>query len=423
MRALVVAALLLAPVLPALASGGGCQESFHPAIGRMCARPDGLFDVLGPDGARIGVVHGLDPVPAGAQPSLPPPAGPYMADNVRQPSCVDMTRGVPGHVVIMAYVGQLPNAKSQIDVANSMRMLITAIDKVVDDSGLQRGDHADLRVACSQGQIAIFQESIGAVGGGYSGMFSHVKSSLMARGYNDPAKKYWVYYDALDPTYSAAGVGDLYYDDSPLASNLNNGNSGTPTYAVSLAYWDVRVLLHEAGHNQGAVQASAPHHNYGGHCDDGYDIMCYTASAAGCPYSYPDPDPFDCHNDDYFDTQPAPASYLATHWNLANPVNRYMHVGASTMDQVLCNPAGLHAAACVFYGGNPGVAAVEYRVDWGDGTIQTTTGPAPGVPWAPKQEAATAHAYLAGGTYTVHVSARDADGGWSGGMPYTVTVV
>lgn len=428
MRATLAAAFALAAILPTLgATGGGpggppCQATFQPALGLVCPRADGLLDVYGPAGDRIGTVHGTDPVPAGAQPSLPPPAGPHMAANVRQPACADAKRGEPGHVVVLAYGGPLPNAKVQLDQAQYARMLVSGIDKVVDDAGLRRGDHADLRVVCDQGQVAVFQESIGLVSGGYYGMFYHVKDTLMARGYDDPAKKYWVYYDAIDPTYTAAGAGDFNGDDTLAASNLNNGNTVTPTYAVSFGYWDVRVMLHEAGHNQGAVQYSAPHQAASGHCDDGYDIMCYYVSATGCPWSISTPDPFDCHNDDYFDSRPPAGSYLATHWNLASPLNRYMLVGGSTMDQVVCSPAGVRAAACAFSGGNPEASAVEYRVDWGDGSSTTSSGPAPGVAWKPKDNAAAAHAYLTAGTYTIHVQARDAMGAWSGGMPYTVLV-
>src|SRR5262249_53538772 len=63
-------------------------------------------------------------------------------------------------------------------------------------------------------------------------------------------------------------------------------------------------------------------------CIDEYDIMCYSdypnypQMQYLCPNPSDDDTLLDCHHDDYFNTAPAPGSYLATHWNPAN--NRFL---------------------------------------------------------------------------------------------------
>ena len=61
-----------------------------------------------------------------------------------------------------------------------------------------------------------------------------------------------------------------------------------------------RTLLHELGHNLGALQSGAPNAFDGAHCDDdNNDTMCYTGEATDQANS-PDAQ-FDYHKDDYWD--------------------------------------------------------------------------------------------------------------------------
>ena len=89
--------------------------------------------------------------------------------------------------------------------------------------------------------------------------------------------------------------------------------------------WQPTVMLHEITHNLGGVQQSAQHSTPFSHCWDGRDVMCYLDGSSGsqpyttsiCPFvGGAIPQTYDCGHDDYFNPDPAPGSYLATHWNV-----------------------------------------------------------------------------------------------------------
>lgn len=114
--------------------------------------------------------------------------------------------------------------------------------------------------------------------------------------------------DATDSVYDDGGLSAVVYapsDDTDFLSSLAS------------------TVLHEVGHTLGAVSPNAPHGSSGFHCDDGTDVMCYDDGTLKAPMSDRCPAPengvgarFDCGHDDYFSANPAPGSYLATHWNL-----------------------------------------------------------------------------------------------------------
>lgn len=147
-----------------------------------------------------------------------------------------------------------------------------------------------------------------------------VQAALAERGYDRTDRKYLVWWDR-DACGLAFPTAD---DDSPGPGNA--WNSG-PHYAMLGAQggcfgWPASG--HELLHTLGAVNGSAPHATSGGHCWDDEDIMCYddggippgrelTKVCAGAAENQ-----IDCNLDDYFNTNPAPGSYLATHWNVAN---------------------------------------------------------------------------------------------------------
>lgn len=115
------------------------------------------------------------------------------------------------------------------------------------------------------------------------------------------------------------GIGNLKTVDTP--SSMNPNSYGARYSRVDYPCW-ASSTTHELGHNVGAVQLSAPHSNGAGHCTDEWDLMCYV-DESGVPTtvtcaSVGNNRRFDCNNDDYFHTNPAPGSYLTTHWNTAN---------------------------------------------------------------------------------------------------------
>ena len=84
-------------------------------------------------------------------------------------------------------------------------------------------------------------------------------------------------------------------------------------------------------HNLGGVQLSAPNTSGAFHCIDEYDVMCYqdspqTTTREDCPNQARDTTRFDCNHNDYYHTNPAPGSYLATFWN---PAGNQFLIGAA----------------------------------------------------------------------------------------------
>ena len=148
--------------------------------------------------------------------------------------------------------------------------------------------------------------------------FASMLTAVQRMGYTATNRKYLMFADAA----VLCGVGHLILDDRPTG-NANDG--GNAMYArVDTGCWQASssgsVAAHELMHNLGGIQGSAGHATPYGHCDDDSDLMCY-ADGSGVPMRQVCPtasEPlFDCGQDDYFATDPAPGSYLATRWNTA----------------------------------------------------------------------------------------------------------
>ncbi|HEX2022803.1 MAG TPA: hypothetical protein VHH36_08810 [Candidatus Thermoplasmatota archaeon] len=184
------------------------------------------------------------------------------------------------------------------------------------------GTTADYVFLCSGGVPVVVNATLPTSSA--SDSFSTITSDLRALGHQSTYAKYWVWYhDAV--ACGCVGQGNIRNDDRLVLGNANNAG---PSYGVSYQA-DWRTMMHESGHNHGAVQLSAPHTSGGWHCNDDFDVMCYDdgGSASG---GYSDDvcatEHFDCNHDDYFHPFPPAGSYLATHWNLGSCLHRFVRM-------------------------------------------------------------------------------------------------
>jgi chitodextrinase len=149
------------------------------------------------------------------------------------------------------------------------------------------------------------------------GDFGSSIDELQSAGFNRQDRKYVMWTDAN--VY--CGIGGFADDDRKIDDNQSNFG---PSYGRSdNGCWSPGVAAHELGHNLGAVNSSAPNTSRGGHCVDEYDLMCYSDEPyyprmqIKCPDQSQD-DRLDCNHDDYYSTDPAAGSYLASHFNVAD---------------------------------------------------------------------------------------------------------
>jgi hypothetical protein len=138
--------------------------------------------------------------------------------------------------------------------------------------------------------------------------------------------KYLVFFDGT----GGVGVGlSASCDDNPDPDSCHNrgGYAFQWSWVSDAPHWD--VFMHEGAHIMGAVGANAPHTSGAGHCNDGHDTMCYDDGGPKASYMKVcnDRHHFDCNYDDYFNPSPPAGSYLATHWNLAAPYNKFLTGG------------------------------------------------------------------------------------------------
>ena len=151
---------------------------------------------------------------------------------------------------------------------------------------------------------------------------SQVDAALAGAGLDQAGRKYFVWIDDTTLTAYADGcVSSVQTDDSPGQANLSNTRMGTSMCPLS---WGGGFgPPHELAHQFGAVQSSAPHTDGGFHCVEGNDPVCFghtTFTNPACGDQDRFLSQFDCGFDDYWNTNPAPGSYLCTHWNIARSV-------------------------------------------------------------------------------------------------------
>jgi hypothetical protein len=210
------------------------------------------------------------------------------------------------------------------EVGAGLRLAVKRMNAVLArDAVASGGPTADYRVLCDGGgQIRIDRLISGS-------SFSQIVSAARSAGFNAPGANYLVFHEGR-PT-SACGIGSYRRDDSLSASNRNNNGGG---YAIAYAgCWYGETAMHELGHNMGAVQPGAPNSTgSGAHCRDEQDVMCYSPDGGdrnqgGTVTRCSGSTRFDCDFNDYFDAAPEKGEWLATHWNLGSPLNRFFIFG------------------------------------------------------------------------------------------------
>lgn len=172
-----------------------------------------------------------------------------------------------------------------------------------------RGIRFDMRSAAGGGQlldITVVRSRWRARELSRSNQFNLVANELAANGLTSSDKKYVVW---LDAGSRACGQGNLYHDTARSSANANEGPTTAVVYrpyrsdVTTGGFCRGRTLLHELGHNMGALQRIAPHSFDDAHCDDSAeDAMCYTSATSvdtGGPA-------FDYNNDDYWDPTAVP---------------------------------------------------------------------------------------------------------------------
>jgi hypothetical protein len=210
-----------------------------------------------------------------------------------------------------------PNLPDEVQLAAS-----TLFDYMASESGGRKSVRLDLGTSCGPRYVDIGTVRLPRTAGAYSsdedcrgtGIQADLRELLP--GFDGP-RDVVAFLEGVN-CGNIAGFGQLPRDDSHGPDNKSN--AGGTLAVILLPAW--HVVLHEMGHNLGAVQDSAPHSDHAGHCFDGQDLICYVSTAgAGAPFPpipvfCPDTTPFDCGHDDYFSPGPPEGSYLATHWNV-----------------------------------------------------------------------------------------------------------
>lgn len=243
-------------------------------------------------------------------------------DPERAPVCSDDFRQ---HVLYARPAGSTDGLATSIEpIRSAMRRANAVLNQ---DSLASGGPTADYKLACDLfGEIAIdsFETP--------DASFSSIVAAARGAGFDDPDEDYTIFFDGSNG--GACGIGTYLSDERLSADNDNNNGGG---YGVSYrGCWFNETPMHENGHNQGAVQYSAPQSTgTGGHCWEEIDVMCYSPDGGdlhqqGTVLNCTERVVFDCGYDTYFDSAPEPGEYLAGNWNLGSELNAFIAFGAGT---------------------------------------------------------------------------------------------
>lgn len=267
----------------------------------------------------IGCTHGPDEPPVGA-----PQASARLLEPASTPTVTCVGDGRSGNRVQAVYVVGADRPNRSAEVTPQIRQWIQDVDGIFAESSASGGVEVTVRWVHDEDCVADVATVV-VPASGDDGLLDTIEA-LDDAGHADPGRHYLMWVDAS--VY--CGVAVNYPDDTVGQENYNNGTY--PLWArVDRDCWglDGLVEAHELTHMLGAVQLTAPNSSGNGHCTDEYDIMCYP-DAAGVTMDIACGDTtqelrLDCNDDDYFNVDPSPGSYLDTHWNVAR--SSFLHSG------------------------------------------------------------------------------------------------
>ncbi|HZA91135.1 MAG TPA: Ig-like domain-containing protein [Gemmatimonadales bacterium] len=236
--------------------------------------------------------------------------------------------GETGFRVQVLYVRGSSSPALSAGLLANIRARVGEMDQIFHDSAVENGN-PPRNVRFVQDPVSPCQVGVADVVVTTSALndFDTMIAQLADKGYDEADRIYLSFVNAR--TY--CGIGTLWGDDD--SDGTANWNNFGPSYSrVDAGCWVGWVAAHEVMHNLGGVQLSAKNSSGGFHCIDEYDIMCYSDAGEGVPQMQDvckdvalNTTRFDCNDDDYYNTNPAPDSDLTKYWNPAN--NRFL-IGA-----------------------------------------------------------------------------------------------
>ena len=301
---------------------------FVPGQGDSCRTADHLWKVYLDDGSYI-LTHGGDPRISDEESD---PLGvledPLAAlDDVEtagsnMPEC--WSAGSYRFRAVYAY--QASAGSSYTTQVATIRARINETNYHFDTRAHGSSYHHELRFSClSSNRVTVSNAGSVSCTSASTCSFAAITNKVKGYSWGDDTTEYYIIF--WKGPYSYCGQGGIQGDDSDSANNANNVG---PQYSViDDGCWSVNTILHEMTHNMGGAQYNAPESSGSGwHCNDGYDILCYsdggdksnyrtTACASSTPKIY------DCNRNTYCDNKVTSGEWLDTHWNICDAYNRF----------------------------------------------------------------------------------------------------
>ena len=307
------------------------KQKHHKAASRV---GDWETFCTGPESIQLtkseGCTHGPDPAPQGfdVEQLVPPLSGEAEAAALTPIACDGDGRS--GSRVQVLYVRGSDVSSRYARYLTSIQDWAGQADTIFQTSAAATGAGRSLRFVQDPTSCQPLVEEVVLSPNGDSTVAATM-AELKSKGYSRTDRIYLAFVDTTSA--GICGVGTIWSDDR-ANGNDNWNNVGPGCSRVDAGCWSGTVAAHEVMHNLGGVQLSAPNSSGGFHCIDEYDVMCYKDSASSpdtrrdCPSLSNDKTRFDCGHQDYYHTNPAPGSYLASFWNPAN--NRFL-IGATPL--------------------------------------------------------------------------------------------